>query len=128
MTSLRTAIAPLLALTLAECAGTMPGAVSEAPEQKMALEGRWMFSAPRAPPCGVTFTPANATSGKVAPEGGCPANLFRSRSWALEGDDLVIHDENGESLAQLRFVGGRFEGQSATGTKLSLVRTILPSN
>jgi hypothetical protein len=85
--------------------------------------GRWMLSAPNAPSCGMSFTGApGATTGKVTPDGGCPDKFFTSRNWAMDGTAMVITDAESNNLATLSFANGRFEGQSAAGTPISLSR------
>lgn len=111
--------------TLSACAGTLSGSVGDVPAgPKMEMGGRWLLIAPKAPTCGMAF----GESGSIAPDGGCPGNFFTSRRWALEGSELTILDDNDQPLAQLRFVGGRFEGKAASGMTVTLARTILPSN
>jgi hypothetical protein len=122
--------AALLAASLAACAGTTSGMLTDVqPAPKLDMSGRWLLSARAAPPCGMEFkSAADGQSGSVAPEGGCPENFFTSRAWSFESGDLIINNHNGELLAQLRFVGGRFEGQSVGGTPLILGRSLLPVN
>jgi hypothetical protein len=119
-----------LAASLAACAGTTSGMLTDIqPAPKIDMEGRWLLSAKNAPHCGLMFrTSPGGESGSIAPEGGCPENFFTSRAWSFESGDLVLQDHNSELLAQLRFVGGRFEGQSRSGTPLILARNLLPVN
>ena len=63
---------------------------------------------------------SGATQGTIAPEGGCPGNFFTSRKWTFEHDALIIRDHKGQTLAQLSFTGGHFEGQDDKGGTLSL--------
>ncbi len=63
-----------------------------------------------------------ATQGSVAPAGGCPGNFFTSRKWAFEHNALLIRDYKGETLAELSFAGGRFEGTATGGGAITLVR------
>ncbi len=87
------------------------------------MAGRWILSAPNAPPCGINFSGgAGAHEGGVSPEGGCPAGLYRSRRWMLEQAALTIADEDGELLAQLNFASGKFDGRSTAGTPITLTR------
>ena len=58
----------------------------------------------------------------VSPEGGCAEKFFMSRRWALDRGALTINDENNQPLATLSNAGGRFEGQSAAGTPVTLTR------
>jgi hypothetical protein len=120
----------VLAASLAACAGTTSGMLTELqPAPKIDMDGRWLLSAKNAPHCGLMFrTSPGGESGSVVPEGGCPENFFTSRAWSFESGDLVLQDHNSELLAQLRFVGGRFEGQSRSGTPLILARNLLPVN
>lgn len=122
--------AALLAASLGGCAGTMSGTLTEVPPApKLDMNGRWLLSARNTPPCGMTFqASADGQSGSISPEGGCPEDFFKSRIWSFETGDLVIQNQDNELLAQLRFVGGRFEGKSTIGTPVILARTILPVN
>jgi Protease inhibitor Inh len=63
-----------------------------------------------------------AAQGTIAPAGGCPGNFYTSRKWTYERDMLVIHDHKGETLGQLSFTGGHFEGQATNGGTLTLSR------
>ena len=122
--------AALLATLLGACAGTMSGTLSDMqPAPKLDMNGRWLLSAKNSPPCGLAFRSAgDGQSGSITPEGGCPEDFFKSRIWSFESGDLVIQNQDNELLAQLRFVGGRFEGKSTIGTSVTLARTILPVN
>ena len=125
-----TAGAAALMLLLAGCAGTgglLPGVEEKAPAPKVEMAGRWLVITPNAPSCGMIFG-EGADGGTIKPEGGCPGDFFTSRHWALQQDELVIRDHNSEALAQLRFVGGRFEGKSAKGLQVTIARTVLPAN
>lgn len=64
----------------------------------------------------------SATTGTIAPEGGCPGNFFTSRKWTFEHEALIIRDHKGAALGQLSFADGRFAGQDAGGAALSLSR------
>lgn len=115
-------------LALAACTGSLPGLEEQKPAApKVEMSGRWLVIAPNAPSCGMTFG-AGAQGGTIRPEGGCPGDFFTSRHWAIEGDELAIRNHNDELLAQLRFVGGRFEGKSTAGLQVTLARSILPPN
>ncbi len=65
---------------------------------------------------------SGATDGKIAPAGGCPGNFFMSRKWAYEHGALIIRDFKGQTLAELSFADGHFEGQAPSGGALSLAR------
>ena len=87
------------------------------------MTGRWILSAPNAPPCGLEFGgAAGARAGSVAPDGGCPGNFYMSRRWAIEGGVLTIAGQESQPLAQLKVVGTRFEGQSSAGMPVTLSR------
>ena len=125
----RSASAALLALILEACSGTMTESVSELPKPQVDMGGRWLLLAPNAPSCGMEFRETAAgLEGTIAPEGGCPGNFFTSRHWALDQSGLVIKDHNAVPLAQLAFVGGRFQGKSTAGTQITLARSLLPTN
>ncbi|HKA77950.1 MAG TPA: AprI/Inh family metalloprotease inhibitor [Pseudolabrys sp.] len=126
MTSVRAAIGVLVVLTLTGCAGEQLSLGSSAPTPAPAdasLAGRWILSAPNAPSCGLEFRGGpGARNGNVAPDGGCPGNFYTSRHWAMESGSLTITDSENELLAQFKLDGGRFEGQSASGTPVALSR------
>ena len=126
---IRIAGASVLAFALAACSGTLPGVADKPPGPKIEMGGRWLLAATNAPGCGMSFTvAADGQSGSIRPEGGCPGDFFTSRQWAFQGDELVVNNHNGEPLAQLRFVGGRFEGKSTSGLQITLARSLLPTN
>ena len=82
-----------------------------------------MLAAPNAPPCGMNFGgAAGAQQGSIAPEGGCPGNFFMSRHWTLAGNVLTINDHEDKPLAELKLAGAGYEGQSTTGTPVTLGR------
>jgi hypothetical protein len=119
------AVVALCALTLAAC-GSLGDQTPESQVTTDVMAGRWILAAPNAPSCGINFSGApGAQQGKLTPEGGCPEKFYLSRSWALEQNTLTIVDDAGESLAQLTFANGRFDGQSASGTPLTLQRQVL---
>jgi hypothetical protein len=121
--------ATALAFALAACTGTLPGVENKPAMPKIEMSGRWLLAANNAPACGMSFTvAADGQSGNIRPEGGCPGDFFTSRQWAFQGDDLVINNHNSEPLAQLHFVGGRFEGKSTSGLQVTLARSLLPTN
>jgi hypothetical protein len=128
--TVRVAAGVLIILLLAGCAGGSFGnSAPAAPTPDTTMAGRWILTAPGAPSCGVNFGGApGARTGKVSPEGGCPANFYLSRNWALEQDALVINDDENNPLAQLKFAGARFEGQSTAGTPVTLARQTVPAN
>jgi hypothetical protein len=117
----------IAALTLANCSGERlfgDASPSTQPDPTVTMTGRWLLSAPNAPPCGMAFGAAapQAREGSIAPEGGCPGNFFTSRHWAFEQGGLIIKDHTDQPLAQLRFTNGRFEGTSSAGTPVTLAR------
>ena len=126
MMIVRVAGGTLIALLLAGCASNSLSG-SAAPDTGMA--GRWMLAAPNAPSCGINFAgPPGAREGTVSPEGGCPEKSFMSRRWSLGSGGLTIVDEDSQPLATLSYANGRFEGQSAAGTPVTLSRPIIPAN
>jgi hypothetical protein len=128
MARVRTASAILVAMMLAGCAGeqlSLGGSPPPAapPSPAVTMPGRWMLSAPNAPPCGMNFGGApGGKEGSIAPEGGCPGNFFMSRHWTLDQGALTINDHENTPLAQLKLAGTRYEGQSTTGTPVTLAR------
>ena len=130
MTTLRIAAAALLAMTLADCAGSgLSGALNERPAPQVAMAGRWLLAAPNAPACGMSFGGApGAQGGTITPEGGCPGNFFTSRQWAFAQGGLTINDHNNELLAHLDFADGNFAGKSVTGLPVTLTRPVTPTS
>ena len=126
MVVVRAAIGVLVVLTLTGCAGEQFSLGSSAPAPAPvddSMTGRWILSAPNAPSCGLEFGgAAGARAGSVAPDGGCPGNFYMSRRWAIEGAVLTITGQESQSLAQLKVVGTRFEGQSSAGPPVTLSR------
>jgi hypothetical protein len=89
------------------------------------MAGRWLLASADGALCGMNFTAApGAPSGKIAPEGGCPGNLFTSRQWAFEQGALVIYDHKQQPLARLATSEppGRFEGTAVSGIPINLRR------
>ncbi|MGA7386669.1 MAG: AprI/Inh family metalloprotease inhibitor [Pseudolabrys sp.] len=124
MVVVRAAIGVLVVLTLTGCAGEQLSLDSSAQTPvDDSMTGRWILSAPNAPPCGLEFGgAAGARAGSVAPDGGCPGNFYMSRRWAIEGGVLTIAGQERQPLAQLKIVGTRFEGQSSAGMPVTLSR------
>jgi len=128
MNAVGAAVSVLVAFALAGCAseqvstGSSPTASTPAPLDA-SMTGRWILSAPNAPSCGMEFRgPVGARNGAISPDGGCPANFYMSRRWAMEGSVLTIADEENQPLAELRPGSSRFEGQSTGGTPVTLGR------
>lgn len=114
-----------IALLLAGCA---TGGSPAAPTSETAMAGRWILAAPNAPFCGMNFSSAaGAREGAVSPEGGCPGKFYMSRRWRLGDDGLTIMDENGQSLATLRYANNRYEGEAAVGIPVTLTRDEPPN-
>ena len=84
--------------------------------------GRWRLAAASGA-CLITLgaTPG-AAEGTIAPAGGCPGNFFTSRKWTFEHDMLIIRDHKSETLAELSFSAGRFQGQATGGGSVTLAR------
>jgi hypothetical protein len=124
MPTIRIAGGVLGALMLAGCASSpLGGATPAATAPAVDMAGRWFLSVPNAPSCGMNFSGApGAQEGTIAPQGGCPGDFFTSRHWTLAQDALTINDHQNRPLAQLTFAGGRFQGQAAAGTPVTLSR------
>jgi Protease inhibitor Inh len=126
MTMARIAGALVVASMLAGCSGERTplgetAAAPKVPNDEMA--GRWILSAPDAPTCGMNFSgPPGAHEGVVVAEGGCPEKFFMSRRWSSAQGALVINDDKNNALAHFSFTDGRFSGQSAAGTPVTLTR------
>jgi hypothetical protein len=86
------------------------------------IAGRWRLVAASGA-CLMTLgaTPG-AAEGTIAPAGGCPGNFFTSRKWTFEHDMLIIRDHKSETLAELSFSAGRFQGQATGGGSITLAR------
>jgi protease inhibitor Inh len=86
------------------------------------VAGRWRLVAASGA-CLMTLgaTPG-AAEGTIAPAGGCPGNFFTSRKWTFEHDMLIIRDHKSETLAELSFSAGRFQGQATGGGSITLTR------
>ena len=116
-------------LLLAGCAGEQavtgsPASATRygAPPEPMA--GRWQPAAPGQSPCNMNFNAAAGEGeGTIAPEGGCPGNLYTSRKWTFEQGSLVIRDHRGAPLGQLaQATPGRFYGKATNGQPVVLSR------
>ena len=87
-----------------------------------AIRGHWVLTLPGTGACGMTFGTALAES-VIALDGNCPGKFGASRSWTIEPNGLVIRDQRGAVLAQLRMTEpGRLEGQTAEGEQVLLGR------
>lgn len=86
------------------------------------MAGRWRLGSGNGESCGVTFT-ATGSEGRIAPEGGCPANFFTSRYWKFEQGALVVQDHNRKPLIALKQnAAGRFEGDLPSREQIWLER------
>jgi hypothetical protein len=86
------------------------------------MAGRWRLVSANGGACGMTFTAA-AGEGSIAPEGGCPANFYTSRSWVWEQGSLVIQDHTRKPLiAMKQNAARRFEGELANREVIWLER------
>jgi protease inhibitor Inh len=128
MKRLRTAAVVFSAIALAGCAGgaATSSLLSDKPPPGAAdltMVGRWMLTAPNAPPCGLNFTAKpGATEGGVTPEGGCPERFFISRRWTLQQGALTVSDDDKNTLGQFTFAGDVFEDKTISSTPLTLAR------
>jgi hypothetical protein len=105
-----------------EAAAVPPAPPPPPPPPPVDLAGRWRLTAVGAGACFMKFgADPGAIEGTIAPEGGCPAKFFTSRKWTYEHGQLIIHDHKGETLVQLSFSDGHFEGHVAN-IALSLTR------
>lgn len=115
-----------LCCLFAGCTGTPVGDTQPiatgavAPSVNMA--GRWRLVSAHGGACGMNFTTAG-TEGRIAPEGGCPANFFTSRYFVFEQGALVIQDHTHKPLITLKQnATGRFEGELPTREQIWLER------
>jgi hypothetical protein len=122
MACIRAANGMLVALILTGCAGDQIP-LETAASKDASVPGRWILATPNAPSCGLEFSGApGARAGAISPDGGCPGNLYLSRRWSLDGNNLSINDDENRPLAQLNFAGTRFEGRASTGIQITLSR------
>ena len=124
----------LALLALAGCAGERTsGLFSSQQEQPLYtgsvrpqtdMTGRWVLVSPGRGQCNMNFAGGpGAPNGGIAPEGGCPGNLFTSRNWNFEQAGLILRDHTGLALAQLSAAGNaRFDGRSVAGEPITLYR------
>jgi hypothetical protein len=110
----------LLPLLLAGCT-TDAGPTQPAQPQGIDMNGRWMLSN-GVQTCGATFANADAASGTVRPEGGCPGEMFKSRQWSLENGRVVVRDHQAQPLATFSSGGLGLQGQGNDGQPLTLTR------
>jgi len=124
-------MAILLPLVLANCSSDpfAPSPTAATPPKPapppVSMTGRWMLASPDGGLCGMNFTAtAEGTSGKIAPEGGCPGKFFTSRQWEFDQGALVIYDHKEQQLARLASSQppGRFEGNATGGLPVTLSR------
>jgi hypothetical protein len=89
------------------------------------MAGRWLLASADRGQCGMNFTaPVGATSGRIAPEGGCPGRLFTSRQWAFDQGALVFYDHREQEMARLApsEPAGQFSGNATAGFPVTLTR------
>ena len=127
-----------LAVALAGCADTinnslfdklaagppapMPARAAEIVPKGADMGGRWVLTVPGTGVCAMSFA-AGAAEGAIAPEGGCPGRFVASRNWDIAPNGVVIRDQGGVALAQLRMTEpGRLEGQTPDGEQVLLSR------
>ena len=86
------------------------------------VAGRWRLAAASGACLIALGATPGAAKGTIAPAGGCPGNFFTSRKWTFEHDMLIIRDHKSETLAELSFSAGRFQGQATAGGSVTLAR------
>jgi hypothetical protein len=100
----------------------MPARAPEIVPTAQAMSGRWTLTMPGTGACGMTFGPP-AAEGSIALDGTCPGKFSASRSWTIEPTGLVIRDQRGAVLGQLRMTEpGRLEGLTQEGAQVLLGR------
>ena len=107
---------PQLAATPSEQAQPSPPPAPPPPQPPpIDVSGRWRLAAASGA-CLITLgAMPGAAEGTIAPAGGCPGNFFTSRKWTFEHNMLIIRDHKSETLAELSFSAGRFQGQATGG-------------
>ena len=129
----RPAFAALVLAFLAGCAGERTSGLFSSQQEpvhtgsirpQVDMSGRWVLVSPGRGQCNMNFAGGpGAPNGGIAPEGGCPGNLFTSRNWNFEQSGLIIRDHTGQPLAQLSAAGhARFDGRSVAGEPITLYR------
>jgi hypothetical protein len=125
MGAARIAEGVVMALLLGACATEQGSAPAPPPPPQSDMSGRWLLSAPNAPPCGMEFGGApGQVGGSIVPDGGCPGKFFTSKRWTFTQDTLTltIADRDNAPLAQFTLADGRFTGKSAAGLPVTLSR------
>ena len=98
----------------------MPARAEESVPRAADMGGHWVLTMPGRGSCGITFAVA---PGAVTPEGGCPGRFAASHSWDIGPNGVLIRDQGGIALAQLRTTEpGRLEGQTREGEQVMLAR------
>ena len=111
-------------LTAAPSEQAQPSAPAPPPPQPPPIDvsGRWRLAAASGA-CLITLgAMPGAAEGTIAPAGGCPGNFFTSRKWTFEHNMLIIRDHKSETLAELSFSAGRFQGQATGGGSITLAK------
>lgn len=123
----------VISLALAGCAGERLSSTFGGQQEpahtgsirpQVDMTGRWVLVSPGRGQCNMNFGGGpGAPNGSIAPEGGCPGNLFTSRNWNFEQAGLILRDHTGAPLAQLSAAGNaRFDGRSVAGEPITLHR------
>jgi hypothetical protein len=108
---------------LTGCAGERVPLESTYTQKDLTIPGRWTLSTANAPTCGLQFGgAASGRTGSVSPDGGCPGKFYTSRRWSMDDGAITITDAENQPLAHFRLVGDRYEGQSTSGTPMTLSR------
>ena len=98
-----------------------PPAGAPTPSQN-ALVGSWNVNA-GGTSCQMFLTLTSYGGGSRGGTRGCPGNLADLRIWKVAGSQLVLSDPDGTQIATLYSSGNeRFDGQTSTGTRISLSR------
>ena len=86
------------------------------------LVGSWNVNA-GGTSCQMFLTLTSYGGGSRGGTRGCPGNLADLRIWKVAGSQLVLSDPDGTQIATLYSSGNeRFDGQTSTGTRISLSR------
>jgi Protease inhibitor Inh len=100
----------------------MPARATEIVPKASDMAGRWVLTMPGTGSCDMTFGAA-AAQGTIAPEDHCPGKFLTSRRWDIGPGGVVIRDQGGTALAQLRIAEpGRLEGQTTDGEQVLMAR------
>ncbi|WP_028033779.1 protease inhibitor Inh/omp19 family protein [Chelativorans sp. J32] len=109
-------------LAAVDPAAQAAAAASAAPIEKNSLLGSWSVNSGGSS-CQMFLTLTKYGNSSRGGTRGCSNELANMRAWDLSGNQVVMYDENGNTIARLYSSGGgRLDGQTAGGTPVSVSR------